>query len=246
MKRFGTFDLGAFARAVGRDGAHERLAGMIRRLISLHSLHTDLESAADALRALAALSAAPARPDDRERLTLESALLENAIVLYARATKSTSRERAGFDIRSRLSPAERQAHAEICDLRDEAVAHFGSGGSYRGQWKAKAAVFQMEEDGFRIGVVARRLAFDRDLLERMEAQIGRARAILGQAYEAQLDLLTTEFARLLDMDMPFARRLRDHPLDLAAWLGSPRLAGEVLARQRHKGTIFRHRHRARE
>ena len=239
MRRIATFDLGAFGQAIERESSRRRLGGMIRRLISLHSLNADLDTAADTFRILLELSATPATGDDTERLTLESALIQNAIVLYARATKSTSRERAGFDIRSRLSTAEREAHGEICDLRDQAVAHFGSGGSYKGQWKTETAIFQMEEDGFRLGVVARRVAFDRKLMERMDAQISRAREILAEAYRAHLDLLEKEFARILDTDMRFARRLRNYPLDLPAWLGSRKLAGEVLANRRHKGTIFR-------
>jgi hypothetical protein len=73
MTRVATFDLGAFGQAIERESSRERLGGMIRRLISLHSLYTDLDSAADTFRILHALSETPAREGDQDRLSLESA-----------------------------------------------------------------------------------------------------------------------------------------------------------------------------
>lgn len=50
--------------------------------------------------ALEAELAVPADTDDHRKLMTESALLNNALVLYVRATKTESKERGGFDLRA--------------------------------------------------------------------------------------------------------------------------------------------------
>jgi hypothetical protein len=100
--------------------------------------------ALESLDALDVLLKAPTATDDFERIITESALLNNALVLYVRATKTTSQERGGFDLSSRFSAEERVTHKELSDLRDHAIAHFGSGGSYKGEWQAELVVLQFK------------------------------------------------------------------------------------------------------
>lgn len=234
-----TYDLGALATAIDEKGSYRRFGGLIRRAISLHSLYVDLDTAADTLATLADEPRPTEHVDESRQAAREAAMLHSAIVLYARATKSTSRERVGFDIRSRLSPEERTVHAEICDLRDHAVAHFGSGGSYTGQWKAETAILQIDPDGFRVGVVTRRTTFDSSLIKRIERQNLRAREIVGQVYEAKIGEVTEAFSALAG-DPNFVRMFSQHPIDLRDWLQSHEAAAGVLSKGKlHKGAVHR-------
>lgn len=139
-----TFNLTALADRLFAEKRLLPLADKIRRARDLHSLSADLAMALESLDALDALLKVPTATDDFGKIITESALLSNALVLYVRATKTTSNERGGFDLRSRFSEEEKVAHEELSDLRDKAIAHFGSGGSYRGEWQAELVILQFK------------------------------------------------------------------------------------------------------
>jgi hypothetical protein len=92
------------------------LAGKIRRARDIHSLSADLMMAIESLDALDVLLAAPTAPEGLGKIITESALLNNALVLYGRATKTTSQIRGGFDLRSRFNEDERVVHEELSDF----------------------------------------------------------------------------------------------------------------------------------
>lgn len=73
-------------------------------------MHADLMMAHECLDALDALSGG----DDMTRSITEASLLSNAIVLYARATKTKSKERKDYDLRAKFSPEEKIVHRELC------------------------------------------------------------------------------------------------------------------------------------
>src|SRR5207244_13652667 len=83
------------------------LAGKIRRARDLHSLSADLAMALESLDVLDALLKTQTANDDYIKIITESALLNNALVLYVRATKTSSEQRGRFDLRSRFSEEER-------------------------------------------------------------------------------------------------------------------------------------------
>jgi hypothetical protein len=124
-----TFNLTALSERLFTEQRLLPLAGCIRRARDLRSLTVDLEIARESLDALDVVWGTPTANNDFTAGTIESALLNNALVLYVRATKTTSDERGTFDLRSRVSEDEKAVHEELVDLRDKAIAHFGSGGT---------------------------------------------------------------------------------------------------------------------
>jgi hypothetical protein len=215
-----TFNLSAFAERLFNEKRMLSLAGKIGRARDLHSLCTDLVMALESLDALEQQLKVPADPDDHQKLITESALLNNSIILYVRATKTESRERGGFDIRSRFSASEKRVHKEICDLRDHAVAHFGSGGSYEGDWQAELVILQMKGDEAKVGVVTRRQTVDRNLVERISNQSKHALLILRDVYNERLNDITSEINKAVEADANFYREILPHPLNLDVFLKS--------------------------
>src|SRR5450755_4067621 len=173
-----TFNLTALADRLFAEKRLLPLADKIRRARDVHSLSADLAIAIESLDALDVLLKAPTANDDFEKITTESALLNNALVLYARATKTSSQERGGFDLSSRFSAEERVTHKELSDLRDHAIAHFGSGGIYKGEWQAEVVVLQFKGEDAKPGVVTRRQMVDGKLAKRARKQIEVAHVLL--------------------------------------------------------------------
>src|SRR5689334_14863127 len=134
-----TFNLTALSERLFAEGRLMPLAGKIKDALDMTSAHTDLVIALETLDALDALLAAPPT-DDTPRAAAESALLSAAVVLYARATKTQSDARKTFDKSTNFTAEEKAVHQELVDLRDDAIAHFGPGGSYRGMWQAEAVI----------------------------------------------------------------------------------------------------------
>jgi len=120
-------DLVQFANQLPKK--HKDLAHKIRHLRDVQSIHTGLRIAQDFASSISAIRHS-ALSAERNELTenIMLALLNSAIVFYVRATKSGSRHRRTFDLRSGFSADQRADHATLCDLRDDAIAHFGPGG----------------------------------------------------------------------------------------------------------------------
>src|SRR5436190_7339092 len=221
-----TFNLTALADRLFAEKRLLPLADKIRRARDLHSLSADLAMALESLDALDALLKAPTARDDYIKIITESALLNNALILYVRATKTTSQERGGFDLRSRFSEEEKVAHEELSDLRDKAIAHFGSGGSYRGEWQAELVILQFKGEDAKPGVVTRRKTVDRKLAMRARKQIEAAHALLRALSLQKLGEVTDELNKAAAEDPEFHREISRHPLNLNIFLASPD-AGEM-------------------
>ena len=107
----------------------EDVQRLIGRTIDINSSRTDLRIATDlsshALEFIRDPQPAAAAPKLYEDLIL--ALTSSAVVYYARATKSSSDHRRTFDLRSYFDGPERESHDLLCNLRDDAIAHYGPG-----------------------------------------------------------------------------------------------------------------------
>jgi hypothetical protein len=221
-----TFNLTALADRLFAEKRLLPLADKIRRARDLHSLWVDLAIALESLDALDALLKTPTARDDHAKMTTESALLSNALVLYVRATKTTSELRGGFDLRSRLSEEQRVVHEELCDLRDHAIAHFGSGRSYSGEWQAELVILQSKGEEAKPGVVTRRQMVDPKLAKRARKQIEVAHALLDALRREKLDEVTDEINKAVAKDPDFHKEISRHPLNLNIFLTSAE-AGET-------------------
>jgi hypothetical protein len=212
------FNLTAMGERLLREGRLKPLAGKIRRAQELASMHADLMMARECLDALDALSGA----DDMTRSITEASLVSNAIVLYARATKTKSKERRDYDLRAKFSPEQRIVHRELCDLRDMGIAHFGSGGSYAGEWKAELVVLDASDPPGRVGVANIRKTLDKDLVKRARVQIEVARALLDSAAKEKMDEVTDDLNRLEEENVGLIiAEIHQHPLNFSVFMKSP-------------------------
>ena len=221
--RDSVFNLTALSERLFVEGRLERLAGKIQRAQELASLHADLMMALESLDALDALVTTPAAPGDFARAITEAALMSNAVVLYARATQTKSNERKDFDLRSRFSADENVVHQELADLRDKAIAHFGSGGSYLGEWQAELVVLEASVTGdARVGVATRRITLDKKLVARARVQIERACMLMREISRAKVDAVTDELNELASADIDLINKeIHQHPLNMPVFLTSP-------------------------
>ncbi|EPR17739.1 hypothetical protein M527_15510 [Sphingobium indicum IP26] len=215
-----TYNLSAFADRLFAEKQLLPLANQIRRARDLHSLSTDLVMAMESIDALEAELTVAADPDDHRKLITESALLNNALVLYVRATKTESKERGGFDLRARFGDEEKVVHKELSDLRDSAIAHFGSGGSYGGEWQAELVILQFSGAEAKVGVVTRRQTVDRNLVRRARQQIETALNLMRAVYYEKLAEITASIEAEAAADAEFSEEIHRHPLNLDLFMKS--------------------------
>ncbi len=168
-------NLSTMAEELAATGRHSRLVGSIRNAVSVHSLITDLQIARDSCERLQRMVAEAAGGEAMPDPIIGTALLMQCVILYCRATKTTSRVRKTFQIQSALTPDQKIVHKELCDLRDDAFAHFGGGGSCKLLLYQESAV--MHENG-NLGFIGRRLVADGGLVNRLALQLDVAAEIL--------------------------------------------------------------------
>ena len=221
------FDLSALSDRLFDENKLKPLAGKIRRAQELGSMHADLKMAEESLSAVEGL-APSSGAISVSSMIVANALINNALILYARATKTHSDERKTFDLRSRFTAEEAASHQELVDLRDKAVAHFGSGGSYVGVWQTEIVLLSVSSQGERVGFLSRRQAIDQKLISLASKQIGVAMALL--RIERQLMLAEVSF-ELQKMAPDFFRtELAQHRLSMEAeFQFSPSAAAEILS-----------------
>lgn len=226
--RIDTYNLSALSERLMADKRHGRLAGAIKEAVRYHSLRTDLIMAEESCAALSDLLAM-VRGDQHQSIT-ESALLCNAIVLYARATHTKSGGRDPIDLLHRFTPEQRKVHDEINGLRDQAVAHYGSGGSYQGEWKNEIAILQFKHpEESKVGVATVRLAVDRKLTKRIRDQIAVARSMVDEITGGKLNLVTDEINKIVAAEPDFHREVGAHPLNLSLFLKDTKAAESARA-----------------
>jgi len=224
-----TYNLSAFADRLFREKRLLPLAGKIRRARDLHSLATDLVMAVESLNSLDVLLALPTDPDDHDKLITESALLNNALILYVRATKTDSRERDGFDLRARFDEAQKLVHKELCDLRDSAIAHFGSGGDYGGEWQAELVILQFQGSEAKPAIATRRQTVDRNLAGRARQQIEVALEMMRALSREKLDEVTLALNEAAAADPKFSEEVWVHPLNFDLFMKSEAAADAARA-----------------
>lgn len=108
-----------------------KLIGTIKHLQDAHSAQKDLELSgvilATAFNFMQNSASALPRRQDRDEGLIVGSLFTNALLHYVRATKSKSDTRKTFKVTNGWTENDLEKHAELTQLRDSAVAHFGPG-----------------------------------------------------------------------------------------------------------------------
>ena len=219
MSSVPTFNLSAFADRLIAEKRKLDLADKIKKAVGLQSISVDLRIALEACDALAFSLDTPMNQPAEFRETSEAALMNYIVLLYARAAKTSSQERKQFDPLPYFDDAEKKVHKELCDLRDGAVAHYGTGGSYVGNWVREFAVIEIGPTA-RVGVLSRRQIIDRSLLKRARAHIARTMEIIDPIAVKRIDAVTNALNAECSADPEFYKEVRAHPLNVELFLGN--------------------------
>lgn len=102
------------------------VAHKIRGLSNCHSIKSDLDMALDMVKSCPEASRAADQGLGWAQHA-SMAMMHSAIVFYARGVNTSSKHRITLDLRSKLTEQQRRFHDLLCQLRDDAVAHFGPG-----------------------------------------------------------------------------------------------------------------------
>lgn len=228
--RTAIFDLRAFGKALPAGKQYRKLKGLIEQAMSARSAQSDLIHAAQYVDLLLARLEQP-RPEvtRHAEAMIDHAILAYAIILYARATKTRSKHRVTFDdITRSLTMEESILHKQLTELRDEAIAHFGTGPVGAGfEWATEAVVLVAQPNGFRVAAVSRRALANKPFTERLRAMIERMRALV----EARAREVSNDLVRELDVQAlqpGFTKRVHAHAFDLVAHMGSVEGAADAM------------------
>lgn len=118
-------DLGALADELAKRG-DVKLRALMTQAWRVQSCLGDIRQAIDCMDALTALVDRPKSEDTAARLATERALMTTIIMLYARATSTSTGkgERGSIQLdKDRLSASEWADHTAIVDVRNQAMAH---------------------------------------------------------------------------------------------------------------------------
>lgn len=208
-------------------GALSKLAEAIRVTLNAQSCLIDLQQSAGSLAALQEIMINSflenaAVPSEQSRKVVESALLENAITLYVRATHSGADKgsRGSIQIAGKLTTAEKTDHQTLIDVRNKAVAHVHQNKDVWGKSRHRGVILLVEcEEGWRPGAAASRVTFDRDLVGCLIRQVPVATRIIS----SQVDGLFRKLADLIilnESDYDLQKALKDSEVSLSDFFSS--------------------------
>ena len=244
-------DLTAIAHWLRSTKRHRRLVGLIDRAAAAGTIREDLSEAGRCLDEIERLQAGRDEPEpevDQREVTVTGALFSHAVVLYARATFTSSEQRRALLGEDHLSPELRAAHRSVKRLRNAGVAHYGRGDHLDdGPLVREAVVFTFwrEADHVReqVNVLSTRaqhkVGVQRQLRELIQAQLDQ----LARSEQTYLLAVRAELERAVRADHELGRALPRHPFDPYAFCATP-AAALRLASGLQRGVIDDHSYAA--
>lgn len=207
-------DLEAVVAAVSLQEERVRFASLVRRYHDAMSALNDLRDCQEHLEALARHD--PLQPaDNQQHHLISGALLSQAIILYVRAAKTTSKHRTPLPLRAKMPLELVSAHERMVALRDNAIAHFGPGpGGNRPAWIRERTALRVHSGRADLRFLYSRVAIQTDVPRDLERLVVSAIERTWRIAEERAAHLLTETARLYDADPPFRGALGDNEIDL--------------------------------
>lgn len=154
------------------------------------------------------------------------ALTTSAVVFYARATKSRSDHRATFDIRPMLNDREKEQHEAICQLRDDAIAHYGPG-HLGDNLSLRADFIMLPRPWTNLVMVSRHLYGTLEFSNRLATQAARATLLMQRLYEQKENELVQAMNESAD-DPGVQDAANLAQADLGAIIGDQAMAQRIL------------------
>jgi hypothetical protein len=187
------------------DPQYAKLGYAVRSALVAQSCVADIRQAVDCCAALRSVLGSPRKIGTIERLTIESSLLANAVMLYARATATAAKdgERGAIKITPKMTTEQRADHDILVTIRNRALAHVYTAEPIDGELWHQAVLFAVETEGtgWRPAAGSRRVQNNLSTLERLERQLPVAHAMLTAKSRKRIDAIT---GMLNDDPLPLA------------------------------------------
>ena len=123
----GLYDLLAFSEKLPKGGDFKKLKGTIKSLINVGSAYSDLELSKMYSQIGNDLETDVTPPRPRHASHAAAACYNWALILYCRATQTSSKFRGGTSVHDKYRDEDKTQHKVLMALRNDAVAHFGQG-----------------------------------------------------------------------------------------------------------------------
>lgn len=231
-------DLRELAEDMARRGSAPSVRAAIATAWRAQSCLGDLRQSADCAIALRDLTGRPREMDTAALMTTERALLTTAVLLYARATSTSGQkdERGSIQLeRTKLTPEEWEAHCNIIDVRNQALAHVYSLRETGGHvWHRDKFFAVQNPDGVWAPVLAsNQTSFREDALKQLELML----PVALREVRAKLMKRMGAVARLLNGQITTAQLLK-HAFDPVETFGSLAAVQAVLDGREDGETSF--------
>lgn len=210
---------------------YQKLTHLIYQLRDSNSIRTDLTLANDFIFTMGVIRGdATTQGAGGHAENAFLALFYSAIVLYVRATKTQHDNRRSFDFVKDYDEEQRQKHRVLCDLRDHALSHYGTGGIYNGPAFQRDGVFVAsgpQSDG-QIMTLSQRLVIQPQLIADLGQMAHRALMLADKRTQILNQKVVDAINEASSASPDLLPVLREHSTDLADFLGSDEAANTLL------------------
>lgn len=218
------YDLEEVAKGLSGQPAYRPFIEQIRRYRDAMSVQNDLRECQDCLDVLAQQNLNTPSMEHAWQVII-SALITRAIVLYVRATKTSSRHRTFVPVRTAMPPDLVPLHERMVSLRDNAIAHFGPGpGGTRPSWAREVVALRLDGDKASLVLPYSRTNIQTDLPSNLRSLLDYAIARVWELAGERADRLLEEVKRLWVSDGSFREILQSSLLDLRGFFNGDEAA----------------------
>ena len=216
MSQRAVIDLAAFAAALPPE--FKSLKGKARRWFHRHSCDADLGVAesylADAVRW---------NSTKRESLLhAKGALLQSAVIHYARAFDPASKHRSQIKIEPYLDEAATISHGTLIDLRHESLAHFGPAGEDGTPWSEDIPALIIEGDQWQTMIASRRSLYRDALVKKFLEHLQIVRPIVRELSEESKAIFSKALNECWSENELIGRIIAENKMDpdiIGGWSG---------------------------
>lgn len=206
------YDLSAFALRVRQIGAYPKLASLIEKAWDLSSILADLEDALRCIQMHELILQGDPASFDVSTSVVTSALFSHAIILYARATETSSNHRRRRFGRKWLRAGDLDVHQEALYLRNDVIAHFGRGAALQdGPVSKEALIWSLIEEPERkmhLQLYAARASTSVDFLRRLRPLVEHLLLHIRGLAKPAFDAVIEEIGKMASADNNLRPALR--------------------------------------
>jgi hypothetical protein len=214
-----SFDLTKALNGISiKDAKYGKLVRALRNLEAARSVNTDLAEAREAVDVAGRVQISGLGSVERDGPIQAEALFVHAMLLYCRATHSSTKARHRVDVLGRFSSELKADHKLITSLRDSVIAHYGSEDKISGRWNSDHVVLHLQADGFLFSYPQFRVAHKAETARALSRLIDASLKYIDQYALERQNEAASELQQLL-ADVHLLSLLRAQPFDEESYFG---------------------------